>query len=589
MKSSIDQAGIATTPAFAAAATAPVASAFAATATASAVQSPAAAPTAPATSNTAAATSSPTATAPTVAGSVARARRRATSTSPDPRAPYRSHTIVGRNRTLSTDSFETGINNNMLVIGPSGSGKTRNVLKPNLLQMGSSFIVLDTKGMLCREVGPLLAHHGYEVQCLDFTNLSEEPLPLPLGIERVGYDPLAFIRTATHAGKQGPNQQDIISVARALCPIESEKDPFWDRAASNLIACLIAYVMEELPPSERHFGSVVALAEHLDDQATFKLLDDLGTTDPASLAHTLYLRYAGTLGADKMSASINGIVAEKLMCLGFDGALALYTAQCKVTFERMGTHRMALFVAVSDLDRSLDPLTSLFVDQAFKALVRTADRQPGGMLPVPVRLLLDDFANLHIEQADNMLSVARSREIWCTLLLQSVNQLDAIYGHARALSLMSNCDTQLVLAFQDIETARCYSDRANKLPATLLEMPRSHAMLFVAGKRCEEVEKYRLEEHPLYQESVEVAERAAYHGRLADLAGRAARAAADGVMPATGGAMPAAKGGQPAASATRPGADTAQPTAHATPSSAIGSPEQSERYVLHLEDLPAAK
>ena len=143
------------------------------------------------------------------------------------RERYRSETILGRGRTLSTDIFETGINNNMLVIGPSGSGKTRNVLKPNLLQMGSSFIVLDTKGTLCREVGPELAERGYHVEYLDFANLSGDQDVLPEGISRVGYDPLAFIRTTERDGRMVPNQQDIISVARRLCPTESQKDPFY--------------------------------------------------------------------------------------------------------------------------------------------------------------------------------------------------------------------------------------------------------------------------------------------------------------------------------------------------------------------------
>lgn len=128
--------------------------------------------------------------------------------------------------------------------------------------------------------------------------------------------------------------------------------------------------------------------------------------------------------------------------------------------------------------------------------------------------MLDDFANLNIENIDNILSIVRSREIWCTLFVQSINQLDAIYGHARAQSIISNCDTQLVLAFQDAETARCFNDRADKLPTSLLQMSRKHAMLFIAGARGEEVEKYRLEEHPLYRECMKRAEQGARSAKL---------------------------------------------------------------------------
>lgn len=104
-----------------------------------------------------------------------------------------SSTILAKDRTLSCDTRQTGLNNNALVIGPSGAGKTRNVLKPNLLQMNASYIVLDTKGTLCREVGPVLAAHGYRVQCLNFADLNTVPALAP-GIERCGYNPLRHIR-----------------------------------------------------------------------------------------------------------------------------------------------------------------------------------------------------------------------------------------------------------------------------------------------------------------------------------------------------------------------------------------------------------
>lgn len=133
-----------------------------------------------------------------------------------------SSTILAKDRTLSCDTRQTGLNNNALVIGPSGAGKTRNVLKPNLLQMNASYIVLDTKGTLCREVGPVLAAHGYRVQCLNFADLNTVPALAP-GIERCGYNPLRHIRRKADGR---PNQQDILSVAKAICPIEDNNQPF---------------------------------------------------------------------------------------------------------------------------------------------------------------------------------------------------------------------------------------------------------------------------------------------------------------------------------------------------------------------------
>lgn len=407
-----------------------------------------------------------------------------------------STTILAKDRTLSCDTRQTGLNNNALVIGPSGAGKTRNVLKPNLLQMNASYIVLDTKGTLCREVGPVLAAHGYHVQCLNFADLNNAPA-LPDSVERCGYNPLRHIRRKADGR---PNQQDILSVAKAICPIEDNNQPFWDHAAANLLSCLIAYVTEQLPADEQTISSVIKLIEHLQDGATGRLFDDLITTDPQSYALSLWRRYAITQNAERMHASIVGILAEKVMCLGFDGAAQLYRECHQVDFASMGHTPCALFVTVSDIDRNLDPLTGLFITQAFMGLIREADRQPDGSLPVPVRFMLDDFANLQIPQIDNVLSIIRSRNIWATLLLQSTNQLDALYGEARARSIMGNCDTHLVLAFQDPESARVFSDRADALPSTLMATPIDRSWLFVRGRAPEQVERFRLEDHPLYGE-----------------------------------------------------------------------------------------
>ena len=114
--------------------------------------------------------------------------------------------------------------------------------------------------------------------------------------------------------------------------------------------------------------------------------------------------------------------------------------------------------------------------------------------------MLDDFANLQMPQIDNVLSIIRSREIWATLLLQSTNQLDALYGEARARSIMGNCDTQLVLAFQDLESARVFSERADVLPSTLMATPVARSWLFVRGRAPQQVERFKLEDHPLYTE-----------------------------------------------------------------------------------------
>ncbi|MDY4041047.1 MAG: type IV secretory system conjugative DNA transfer family protein [Collinsella sp.] len=417
----------------------------------------------------------------------------------DRRISYRGETILGAGRMLETDSHRTGLNNNMLVIGLSGAGKTRDVLIPNLLQMTSSYIVVDTKGTLCGSVGPVLAAHGYEVERIDFTDLASGG-SAGCAIASVGYDPLRFIRCPRTRGRTAPSQQDILSVARALCPVENERDPFWDHAAANLMACLIAYVMEVLPERERSFAAVVSLAEGLGTGEAFNRLQMHAEADEGTLAASLYRRYAGTVVAEKMNASIIGVLSEKMAVLGFDGANRLYRCPRQVDLASFGTRKRALFVTVSDIDRALDPLVSLFLSQALTALMRAADSAPSGALAVPVRFLLDDFANLRMPRIDEILAVVRSREIWCTLLLQSVSQLEALYGRPRAMSIMGNCDTHLVLGFQDLDTAHAFSERADRMPTSLLLTPFDRAWLFIRGRRAEEVARFQLEDHPRYGE-----------------------------------------------------------------------------------------
>ena len=164
-----------------------------------------------------------------------------------------SSTILAKDRTLSCDTRQTGLNNNALVIGPSGAGKTRNVLKPNLLQMNASYIVLDTKGTLCREVGPVLAAHGYRVQCLNFADLNTVPALAP-GIERCGYNPLRHIRRKADGR---PNQQDILSVAKAICPIEDNNRTATRRRADDQLGH-----QADRAPAGRCHGPIVWRSDH---------------------------------------------------------------------------------------------------------------------------------------------------------------------------------------------------------------------------------------------------------------------------------------------------------------------------------------
>ena len=242
--------------------------------------------------------------------------------------------------------------------------------------------------------------------------------------------------------------------------------------------------------------------DSLGDGGTFALLDEVIACDPTSFCASAYLRYRATMGAEKMNASIIGIIAEKVMCLSFDTARALYTHSPQVDFARMGHEPTALFVTPSDMDRSLDPLTNLFLTQALISLGREADAMPSGSLPVPVRMFLDDFGNFHIPNFEQAISVVRSKNIWCAMLCQTTSQLAARYGEEGANTIIGNCDTQLVLAFQDTASARYFSDRANKPVSALLATPLDRSWLFLRGKPGELVRRYEVADHPLHDTAV---------------------------------------------------------------------------------------
>ncbi len=415
----------------------------------------------------------------------------------DPRRAYSGQTLLTKATSLQTDTWQSGLNNNVLVLGSSGGGKTRHHVKPNLMQAQGSYIVLDCKGSLYEEMGPYLRDCGYKVDQLDLTTMGGT----------VGYDPLHHVRF----NGAMPLQQDIISIASAICPTEEhEADPFWPQAAANYLASYITYVFEDMPPYQWNMASVLRVFEMACDGKADVLFGGLENENPNSFAVSLYRRAKSTCRAEKMHASILSIIATDLMPFGFPEALAAFKREPQIDFAEFGHRQCALFVKMSDTDRSLDKLTSMFVRQAFSSLMREADSCPDHRLPVPVRFVLDDFANLNLPHIDDILAVVRSREISATIVCQTVSQIEARYGEATANSIIGNCDAQLVLGFQDDRTATYYSMRANKPASALLETPMGQWWVFVRGQRGRQEEAYRLEDHPGYQGLLELKASAAF-------------------------------------------------------------------------------
>ena len=412
--------------------------------------------------------------------------------------PIRQHgtRILAKGAEVSNDTWTTGLNNNDLIIGPTGAGKTRYYVKPNLMQGNESVIVTDTKGSLVKEVGPLLAELGYHVACVDFTDT----------MASYGYNPFDFLCIDEATGK--PNEQDILKVAKALCPPQCGDDRFWDEATKNLVGIFIGFIMEALPKQDRNLASVAKMLAHTKVRdnvkeplgATEQMLDDFARRNPRSFTASKWQGFRPTIEANRTYACLLGMVSERFNCFIFDGALKMFTAQERIDFKQMGQRKTALFLNVSDTDRSLDALVNLLYTQALQELCRFADTHcEGHALPVPVRLYLDDFAtNCVIPDFDKIISVIRSRNIAVSVVLQSITQLDALYNHAQSTTIVNGCDHWLYLGGQDIETARTISEKASRALESILNMGVGDIWLFERGSKPRKVERYDLCDHRRY-------------------------------------------------------------------------------------------
>ena len=402
--------------------------------------------------------------------------------------------ILADGVTVSNDTWATGLANHDLIIGPTGGGKTRSYVVPNLLSSKESFLVVDTKGNLKRQVGGILERQGFRVLELDFTNLLYSPW---------GYNPLRFIRWDSE--RKCWNEQDIITVAAALVPVTSRTDPFWDLSARNYAEALIGYTLDNLPREEHTLVSVAKLFAEAETGVLDELMREYCTICPDSFAAMRWKFLQGGRKADKTYSSILAILSQKLSNYSFGGVQQLFTNQNQIDFAAISQEPTAVFVHVSDCDFSLQNLTSLFYTQALQMLIAEADSRPDNRLQIPVRLYLDDFANLIIPDVDKTIAVIRSREISVSIVLQSVTQLEGLYGHAKALTIIDNCDHLLYLGGQSVETARFIGVKANKPASAILNLPLGKAWLFERGALPREVKKYDLTRHPLYRQLPEYA------------------------------------------------------------------------------------
>lgn len=405
--------------------------------------------------------------------------------------------ILADNHFISNDTWITGLNNNDLIIGPSGAGKTRGYVIPNILQCNGSMVVADTKGTICPEVGPILAQEGYKVMEINLADCALSPY---------GYNPLAYIRRDRYGRF---SEQDILTLAACTVPVETVRDPYWENMARIYLESAAAYALEALPEEEQDFTSVVRLSGEMGVGGKYKkLMEELAVIDPESFALSRYRMFQNVSeNAGTTSSCIHSFLASKISPLAFDGAKKLFKNPNKINIKRLGREKTAVFLTISDTDSSMYRLANLFYTQALHTLCDLADKSAGHRLKVPVRFYLDDFAsNVVIPDFDRIISVIRSREISVSVIIQSLSQLESLYGSPKAMTILNNCDNMLCLgAGRDISTARYISYQVNKPVSAVLNTPLSEAWLLTRGEAAQQVRKYDLKSHRLYNRLPEAA------------------------------------------------------------------------------------
>lgn len=378
---------------------------------------------------------------------------------------------------VSNDTRVSGCNNNDIICGSSGSGKTGGYVIPNIQNIDSSLVVSDTKGQLEHRFKAELIAKGYAVYTLDLVNPARS----------CGYNPMAFIRQYPDGSYR---EQDILSLARLICPVQQHAEPIWDLSAASYVAFLIAYCLETEPLVNRNLIRVGDLHRQFSQPNGYIPFLEWISEHPDSFASKKYFEITANRTADKMFSSIVGFVNVNLEPYSFQEARYIFANPHSLNIRRLGQRKTVLFLNVSDTDRTFDQMAHIFYAQALQILCSEADSNPGGKLKVPVRLIMDDFASSAvIPDFDKIISVIRSRDISMSLIIQSLSQLESMYSPAVSRTILNNCDHILYFGSQDIETAQYIAARAAKTPESVLSMPRDKAYLITAGEKARLVDK----------------------------------------------------------------------------------------------------
>lgn len=343
-------------------------------------------------------------------------------------------------------------NKNVLVIGGSGSGKTRFFVKPNLMQMHSSYVVTDPKGSLVHECGKMLEKNDYKIKVLNTINFKKS----------MHYNPLAYI----HSEKDILKLVDIL-IANTKGEGEKSGEDFWVKAEKLYYTALIAYIYYEAPENEHNFTTLLSMidaSEVREEDENYKnaidlLFEQLEKKDPEHFALKQYKKYK--LAAGKTAKSI--LISCGARLAPFDiRELRELMSDDELELDTLGDRKTALFVIISDTDKTFNFVVSLMYSQLFNLLCDKADDVYGGRLKVHVRCLLDEFANIGlIPNFDKLIATIRSREISASIILQAQSQLKAIYKDS-ADTIVGNCDSMLFLGGKEKTTLKEISEMLGK-------------------------------------------------------------------------------------------------------------------------------
>ena len=368
---------------------------------------------------------------------------------------FQNNIILTQTERLTMDSrpknAKTARNKNVLIVGGSGSGKTRFFIKPNLMQLHSSYVVTDPKGQLVLETGRLLERAGYKISVLNTINFKKS----------MHYNPFSYIHS----------EKDILKLVTCLIANTTgsgqKGDEFWTNAEKLLYMALIGYIHYEAPEEEQNFGTMLEMLNSMEvreDDEEFKnpvdcLFDELKAKDPEHFAVRQYAKYK--LAAGKTAKSI--LVSCGARLAPFDIAeLRDVTAYDELALDTLGDRKTALFLIMSDTDSTFNFLISMVYTQLFNLLCEKADDVYGGRLPVHVRCLIDECANIgQIPNLEKLMATIRSREISACLVLQAQSQLRALYKD-NADTIIGNCDSRLFLGGSEPSTLKELSQSLGK-------------------------------------------------------------------------------------------------------------------------------